>query len=179
MTSRHGSTEVKLVDHLTEDVTSPSSSNQAQSACYLSTAANSFVEPSILQETAAATTASTTAGTTAGTASAVKPLASIKPVANGHVSSSKSSATKKRVVRITKERRRKLKKQPSLVELTAHWFVARLTSLFGDQLDNSLTYFLALVVLVACVAVALGISPVHMMALVALGSFIAFYMLLP
>ena len=99
-------------------------------------------------------------------------------MANGHVSS-KSTATKKRVVRITKERRRKLKKQPSLVELTAHWFVARLTSLFGDQLDNSLTYFLSLVVLVACVAVALGISPVHMMALIALGSCIAFYMLLP
>ena len=82
----------------------------------------------------------------------------------------------RRVVKITKERRRKkLRKQPSLAELTAQWFVARLTALFGDQLDKSWTYFLAVVTLGACLAVAVELNPLYMIVAVALSSFVAFY----
>ena len=75
---------------------------------------------------------------------------------------------RKRVFRVVRQKRRKLKRQSSLVDLTLQWLVVNTTGLFGEQLDRRGLYLLALIVFIACAALFFEVSPFVLIVLVGL-----------
>ena len=59
-------------------------------------------------------------------------------------------SSRRRVFRLVRQRRKKVKRQSSLVELTWQWLVVKATGLFGEQLDRKGLYLAAMLILIAC-----------------------------
>ena len=59
-------------------------------------------------------------------------------------------SSRRRVFRLVRQRRKKVKRQSSLVELTWQWLVVNATGLFGEQLDRKGLYLAAMLILIAC-----------------------------